>query len=109
MSAVMQGSGPVCLGPTDLIPLGEGRRFVVGEHSLAVFRGRDGRLYATQARCPHRDAPLADGLVGAGQLVCPYHSYRFDLATGACANDATCSLRTYAVRDEDGLIVVVLD
>lgn len=97
----------VCLGPRDLVPLGEGRRFVVGAEEIAVFRGRDGSLYAIQNRCPHRDGPLAEGILGAGQVICPYHAYKFDVATGACLTDPTCSLRTYPVREEAGEIRVI--
>ena len=98
----------VCVGPVEAIPPGEGRNFEVGAQRVAVFRQRDGRLFATQERCPHREAPLADGLIGGGELVCPYHAYRFDLTTGACANDAACSLRTYPVREEGGLVFLIV-
>src|SRR5688572_8572051 len=105
MEAVAEKHEEVSLGPAERVPLGEGRRFVVGGHEVAVFRGRDGVLYATQDRCPHREGPLSDGLCGGGQVICPYHSYRFDLATGACLNDASCRIRTYPVREEGGLIL----
>lgn len=100
--------GEVCVGSVEAIPAGEGRNYVVAGHRIAIFRQRDGRLFATQERCPHRDAPLADGIVGGGTLVCPYHSYRFDLTSGDCANDAACALRTYPVREEDGLVLVTV-
>jgi nitrite reductase (NADH) small subunit len=96
----------VRVGPVGAIPPGEGRAFTVGGEAIAVFRTRDGALYATQDRCPHRDGPLSDGLVGGGVVVCPFHAYRFSLADGACLNDASCSIRTYPVRDEDGWVIV---
>jgi nitrite reductase (NADH) small subunit len=109
MSTVVEYKGEVCVGAAELIPMGEGRNFRVGSHEIALFRGRSGDLYAVQSRCPHRGAPLADGVQGAGQLICPYHSYKFDLATGACLNDASCSLHTYGVREQDGLILVTVE
>jgi nitrite reductase (NADH) small subunit len=96
----------VSLGSRELIPIGEGRSFAVGATQIAVFRGRDGDLYAVQNRCPHRNGPLADGILGAGHVVCPYHAYRFDLATGACLTDPECRLRTFPVREERGVILV---
>jgi nitrite reductase (NADH) small subunit len=101
-------TGEICLGPLDLIARGEGRRFVVEGLSIAVFRQRDGSLFATEDRCPHLGGPLSEGVVGGGQVICPYHSYRFDLATGACANDSSCSLRTYAVHEERGMLLLRL-
>ncbi|HET6149649.1 MAG TPA: Rieske (2Fe-2S) protein [Polyangia bacterium] len=82
------------LGPTAQIPPGEGRNFDVAGRRVAVFRTRDGRVFATQAACPHRGGPLADGLVGDGVVVCPLHEWRFDLASGETLN-GTCPLEVY--------------
>ena len=77
----------VNLGSVDFIPLGEGRAYKVGDVGIAVFRQRDGKLFATQSQCPHRQGPLADGIVGAGTVICPFHAWKFDLATGRCAGE----------------------
>lgn len=87
----------VTLGPLTAIPEGEGRTFELGGLRVAVFRDRDGSLAATQAQCPHRGGPLADGLLGGGTLICPLHSLKFDLATGQALN-GDCSLKVYPVR-----------
>ncbi len=98
----------VTLGPVQAIPEGEGRSFVVGTRRLAVFRTRQGELYATQAECPHRGGPLADGLVGGRTLICPLHALKFDLGTGR-SSDGTCSLQVYPVRTSAaGQIVIEL-
>jgi nitrite reductase (NADH) small subunit len=92
------------IGPLSLIPLGEGRRFEVRGTTVAVFRTRAGRVFATQADCPHQGGPLADGLVGGSTLICPLHERAFDLATGAGIGQP-CVLMTYPVRiTEDGAI-----
>ena len=56
------------LGPVEQIPLGEGRVFEVEGRSIAVFRTRQGEVFATQAACPHKAGPLCDGIIGAGRL-----------------------------------------
>jgi nitrite reductase (NADH) small subunit len=109
MSATLNYTGEICVGSAEQIPMGEGRSFQVGDHEVALFRGRQGDLYAVQNRCPHRDAPLADGVFGSGQLICPYHSYKFNLANGECLTDASCSLRAYPVREQEGLILLTLE
>jgi nitrite reductase (NADH) small subunit len=86
---------PFDLGSIDRIPPGEGQTFLVGEREIAVFRTRDDEVLATQARCPHKAGLLADGLVGGGKVICPLHSYKFDLATGTPIGNACASLRTY--------------
>ena len=98
----------VTLGSIDAIPEGEGRAFSVGPLRLAVFRSRNGEVFATQAECPHRGGPLADGLLGGTTLICPLHSYKFDLTSGASLN-GECSLKAYRARLERGQIVVDVD
>lgn len=83
------------IGPVDQIPLGEGRNFRVGATTIAVFRTHAGKVFATQPNCPHRQGPLADGLIGGTTLVCPLHDRAFDLRTGQEAG-ADCRLSTYA-------------
>jgi nitrite reductase (NADH) small subunit len=99
----------ITLGPVAAIPEGEGRTFEVDGRRLAVFRARDGALFATQAECPHRQGPLADGLLGSGTLICPLHSLKFDLTTGKALN-GDCSLQLYPLRlGNNGQLVVDLD
>lgn len=96
------------LGPVDQIPVGEGRNFSVAAQRVAVFRTRRGDLFATQADCPHRGGPLADGLVGERTVICPLHDWNFDLATGETKNGA-CGLAVYPVRAVDGEIVLTVE
>jgi nitrite reductase (NADH) small subunit len=94
-SAETVGATRFDLGPIERIPPGEGQTFLVDEREIAVFRTRDDTVFATQARCPHKAGLLADGLVGGGRVICPMHSYNFDLSTGTPLGNACASLRTY--------------
>ena len=97
------------LGSVAQIPPGEGREFTVGETLIAVFHARNGAVYATQALCPHRNGPLADGLLGGATLVCPFHAWKFDIATGKPLL-GDCAIAVYPVRlSDDGRIFVTLD
>ncbi len=89
------------LGLANRVPLGEGKTFIVGERTVAVFRTRSGMLFATQAECPHQRGPLADGLLGGNVLVCPLHGYKFDVRTGRAVDHACGSLQTYPVELSD--------
>ena len=111
-SEVRSASGlvPYDLGSIDRIPPGEGQTFLVGEREIAVFRTRDDEVLATQARCPHKAGLLADGLVGGGKVICPLHSYKFDLATGTPLGNGCASLRTYrAELTADRRVIVTVD
>lgn len=98
----------VNLGSIDFIPLGEGRAYEIGDIGVAVFRQRDGKLFATQSQCPHRRGPLADGIAGAGTVICPFHAWKFDLATGRCAAE-NVALRTFPVYEIDGRIILEIE
>lgn len=86
------------LGPVDQIPLGEGREVQASGIRIAVFRTRAGEVFATQAECPHRGGPLADGLLGGRAVVCPLHEFKFDLVTGTPIGTQCEPLRTFTVR-----------
>jgi nitrite reductase [NAD(P)H] small subunit len=95
------------LGPADVIPLGEGKAFALGDHTVAVFRTRQGALYATQHTCPHKQGPLADGTIGGTTLTCPLHGFKYDLASGRALGHDCGALTTYPVHiNEAGEILV---
>ncbi len=65
----------------------------------------DGTVCATQDKCPHGNASLAEGWVEDGTVECPLHQGVFDIATGKhqCP-PVTSDLRCYDVRIEDGTV-----
>jgi phenylpropionate dioxygenase-like ring-hydroxylating dioxygenase large terminal subunit len=84
---------------------------------VALFRAADGRPAALRDRCAHRNAPLSAGWLSDGQLVCPYHGWRFDGA-GACravpglcglAEHPTRAVPAYGTAEQDGLVWVCLE
>lgn len=78
------GSGPATasLGPvTSLDPAIAHRVELSGEAFCVRRSGSD--WIAHSARCPHMLAPLGEALIEEGVMTCPWHGYRFDLASGA--------------------------
>jgi nitrite reductase/ring-hydroxylating ferredoxin subunit len=59
-------------------------------------------LVVTDALCPHKQLPLADGVVRDGALVCPGHWYAYDLSTGDCRTTGDVTLPIYPVVTVDG-------
>jgi len=98
----------VNVGSVSKIPLGQGRCYIVGAEQIAVFRQRNGRLFATQNRCPHRQGPLAEGVLGGDQVICPLHSHKFNLECGTGSEPDEC-LKVYAAVEVDGEIVLNLE
>ena len=95
------------LGSVSSIPVGQGRCYVVGSEEIAIFRQRDGQLFATQNRCPHRQGPLSEGVMGGGRVICPLHGHRFDLQDGAGSEPEEC-VQVYAVKYVKGEIFLRL-
>jgi nitrite reductase (NADH) small subunit len=98
------------LGSVDLIPLGQGKVFDVHGLSIAVFRSRDGSIFATQAECPHRGGPLADGILGQRTLICPLHGCSFDVASGKPAGHVYGGLKIFSISlDAREQVIVTLE
>jgi len=92
----------------DELPLGLGQAFDVIGTRIAVFRTRSERIFAVDAICPHKGAPLADGMLAGDQVVCPYHTFKFDSRTGECDQPGVCSIATYPVEVTNGTVYVNL-
>jgi nitrite reductase/ring-hydroxylating ferredoxin subunit/uncharacterized membrane protein len=69
-----------------------------------------GKIFAVQEFCTHRCGPLSEGCIRNGQVQCPWHNSRFDLASGTVLHGpAKIDLKTFAVRVEGGMIHVRAD
>ena len=81
------------------LPAGEGRAVPVGDGVAAVFNV-DGRFYAIDNRCAHRDGPLADGVLDGTTVYCPLHAWDWDVTTGVSGFDPSIKLACFEVRVE---------
>ena len=51
---------------------------VLAGRNVVVLTLHEGRYGALDNRCPHENAPLGEGYIERGWLVCPLHRYEFD-------------------------------
>ena len=72
---------------------------------------RDGQaVRAFSATCPHAGAPLEEGAVCDGRIICPWHKAQFQLSDGALLEPpALDPLTRYPVRVENGAVLVSAD
>ncbi|HEY5347987.1 MAG TPA: aromatic ring-hydroxylating dioxygenase subunit alpha [Rhizomicrobium sp.] len=94
------------------------REMLLGEPVL-IGRMKDGKVFALRDICPHRGVPLSAGKVLSENTVeCPYHGWRFR-ADGVCSaipslvegqdlDPSKIRVRSYPVREQDGLIWVYM-
>ncbi len=90
------------------IPAGRGVLVERAGRACAVFNAGGGRFYACSPTCPHEDGPLAGGWLEGEVVVCPWHGYDFDLATGRCRVDGDMAVAVYPVRVVNGEVEVDL-
>ncbi|MGF6570987.1 phenylpropionate dioxygenase-like ring-hydroxylating dioxygenase large terminal subunit [Paraburkholderia sp. GAS333] len=85
------------------------------DEPLVVFRS-NGELVSARDICPHRGAPLSQGWVEQGNIVCPYHGLAYG-SDGKCKHIPSQTggpiperlhLVTYATQEAYGLVWVSL-
>jgi len=74
---------------------------------IAVYR-HDHVLYAIDGICMHQGGPLARGRLMNGTVVCPWHGWQYELATGNHAPTCKPMLKTYQIQELDGEIEIDL-
>jgi nitrite reductase/ring-hydroxylating ferredoxin subunit/uncharacterized membrane protein len=74
---------------------------------LVVCQTGAGKVSAFGEFCPHLAAPMADGWVDRGRIVCPWHGSRFALESGDVLRGPSATpLPCYETRLVDGMIEV---
>lgn len=90
------------------IPLRGARRVRTGDGPVAIFRTADGRVFALQDRCPHKQGPLSQGIVHDGCVTCPLHNWVISLETGQAQGADEGSVATYPLRVKDDRVFLGL-
>lgn len=72
---------------------------------VAVFR-YDGRISAISNVCQHQNGPLGEGRIVNDCVVCPWHGYEYQPATGASPAPFTEKVPTFEVRVMAGRVLV---
>lgn len=91
-------------GVSELPAAGQVREFTVGGQSFCVANV-DGAVCVLDGICPHEGGPLGEGELENGRVVCPWHSYAFDVRTGENDEDPELKARVFSARVEDGALV----
>ena len=93
--------------PITSLPNGKPQRVEADGVGLVLYRTADGQLTAVGEFCPHLAAPMADGWIDRGRIVCPWHGSRFAVESGeVLRGPATAPLACYQARLVDGMIEV---
>jgi 3-phenylpropionate/trans-cinnamate dioxygenase ferredoxin subunit len=107
----------VVVAPLTEFPPNTRRIVRVGSREIGVFRVDD-RFYAVRNRCPHQGGPLCIGRIfarivserpgeftlagGPPLLVCPWHGWQYDVATGQSYARGDPRVKSYGVSVASG-------
>ena len=87
------------------IPLREGRRVVYQDYEAALFN-LGGAYLAVDNRCPHKQGPLADGIVAGKAVFCPLHNWKISLENGCALSGGKGQVKTYPVKVLHGKVCI---
>jgi len=90
------------------LPTGKSAIISAGEDEIALFNYK-GKYYAVANKCPHRGAPLGEGRIEEGIVICPNHEWRFKLESGANMQNPELFIPTYPVKVKNENIYIGLE
>jgi nitrite reductase/ring-hydroxylating ferredoxin subunit/DMSO/TMAO reductase YedYZ heme-binding membrane subunit len=89
----------------DEIPESRARTVCVSGERVAVFR-YGGQISAVSNVCRHQNGPLGEGQFVGGCIVCPWHGYEYEPASGRAPAPFTERLPTFSVRVASGRVLI---
>ena len=95
----------VDIGLTSELAVGRVTTKTVGDRKIALCHTAGG-FFALDNTCPHRGGPLGEGDVMGEELVCPWHLWGFEVATGKCGGNPELGVQTFALRVEGDRLLI---
>jgi len=79
---------------------------IIGSTRICVVLNNE-NILAIEDKCSHNGESLSKGIVNyVGEVICPWHGYRFNLKTGRESAERSRDLATYPVKEnEEGVFI----
>jgi toluene monooxygenase system ferredoxin subunit len=84
-----------------------------GERRCFSLEGRrvflikvEGRVYAYENRCAHRELPIGTGRLEGYVLTCPVHEWQYDIRSGRGVNPDGAWLRAFPLKVENDDVLI---
>jgi nitrite reductase/ring-hydroxylating ferredoxin subunit len=89
-----------------IIPIGKSRQVNAGGILVCLSRTKSG-FFAIADECPHLGASLSKGTLNEfDEVICPWHSYRYNLQNGLECKHRSDDLIVFEVKiDEEGFAI----
>ncbi|MGB0521922.1 MAG: Rieske (2Fe-2S) protein [Flammeovirgaceae bacterium] len=91
-----------------VVPMRSSRLILAGNRKICLSHAVAG-FFAVDDACPHLGESLSKGTVNfLGEVICPWHSFRYNLKNGLECENRTRKVQTYPIKvDETGFYVGV--
>ncbi len=97
----------VIIGRVEELPVGSRKTIELPNEREIVLYNTNGEFYAIENSCPHKGAPLSEGILCDRVIECDWHGWQFDLRTGECLTVPE-KIEAYKVVVEDGLVKILI-
>ncbi len=94
------------IGPLTDVPQRGARVVKTAFGCVAIFRTAADEVFALDNACPHKQGPLADGIVHGKSVTCPLHNWVFSLETGEAQGADNGTVATYPAQVSEGRIML---
>lgn len=93
------------------LPAGRAKPIKIMNEDFTLYRGKSGKPFVVDYRCPHRQTQLSTGWVEEDEIRCLYHGWKFD-GSGRCTerpqepgkSGGSIAIKSYPVREHVGMI-----
>ncbi|MBI4854967.1 MAG: Rieske (2Fe-2S) protein [Acidobacteria bacterium] len=82
------------------ITSGKSKVIELNGRPVVVFN-QNGKFSAIDNICPHKGAPLNEGVFMGTMIVCPWHSWTFDINSGSCITNPRAKVSCFEVKIEN--------
>jgi nitrite reductase (NADH) small subunit len=90
---------------SELPPANQAKEFPCGDKTICIANVQ-GSYSAMDNHCLHRGGPLGQGTIEKGKVVCPWHGWEWDPNTGEAEHNAQAKVAVYAIKIENGDVMV---
>lgn len=90
------------------IPSMGARKVIVADIEIAIFKTKDGSIFAVENSCPHKNGKLSEGLVHEHKVTCPLHNLDIELKSGQALEENGGCTKSYETKVENNTIYLLI-
>ncbi|HEX3822691.1 MAG TPA: Rieske (2Fe-2S) protein [Candidatus Sulfotelmatobacter sp.] len=90
---------------SDLPAANQAKEFPCGDKTICIANV-NGSYTAMDNVCLHVGGPLGQGMIEGGKVVCPWHGWAYDPATGAAVHNPNAKVAVYPLKIENGDVLI---